>query len=107
MSNGVLGKAMTVANNDVVVYTVPATVDFATVSINLVNQDTVDATVKISIGTTVIPGPVDYIDFNSVLPANGGGLERTCFLVSAGENVIVRADTSNVSVRVYGLEKLL
>ncbi len=107
MSNGVLGKSMTVANTVVTLYTVPVTVDFATVSINLVNQDVVDATVKIAIGTSATPGIVDYIDFNAVLPANGGGLERTCFVVSAGENIFVESNTNNVSVRVYGLEKLL
>jgi len=107
MANGVLGKTMSVAGSEVTVYTAPANLDFATISINLVNQGAVDSLVKIAITTSPTPSPADYIDFNAVLPANGGGLERTCFVVSAGEKVIVEADSSNVSVRVYGLEKLI
>lgn len=106
MANGVLGKTMSVAGTEVIAYTAPANLDFATISINLVNQAAADASVKIAVTTSASASPGDYIDFNAVLPADGGGLERTCIVVSPGENVIIESDNSNVAVRVYGLEKL-
>lgn len=106
MSNGVLGKVMSSAGNEVTVYTVPPAADFATISINIVNKGTGDAKVKIAITTSAIPSPADYIDFESIVPGNGGILERTCIVCSASENVIIEGDTSDLAVRVYGLEKL-
>lgn len=106
MANGVLGKTLSVAGTEVIAYTAPATLDFATISINLVNQAVADAVVKVAVTTSASASPADYIDFNSVLPGNGGGLERTCIVVSPGENVIIESDNSNVAIRVYGLEKL-
>lgn len=107
MSNGVLGKSMSSAGSNVVVYTAPAGIDFATVSINLCNLGVADAGVRIAISTNVSPSPQDYIEYGSIVPGNGGILERTCMVVSPNENVIVFADSADVAVRVFGLEKPL
>jgi len=107
MANGVLGRVMSVANSDVVVYTVPSTVDFATVSINLVNQTGSAATIRIAIAASATPGLADYIEYDAILAGKGDGLERTCMVLSAGESIIVRSSNANVAVRVYGLEKLI
>lgn len=106
MSNGVLGKTMSTANTEVTPYTVPVTAEFATVSINLVNKGTVEAKVKIAIGTSLTAGAADYIEFGGIIPPNGGILERTCIVCSQNENIIVEADSNDVAIRVYGLEKL-
>ena len=107
MSNGVLGKTMTVANGQVIAYTVPSAAEFATVSVNLVNTNaTTDVAVKVAITTSATPSRSDYIDYGTILKAGGGILERTCIVVSPGENVIVESDSGDVAVRVYGLEKI-
>jgi len=106
MSNGVLGKSMTSSGNNVIVYTVPAGADFSTVSINLCNLGNVDSHVRIAITTSASPSPVDYIEYGAVIPGDGGILERTCMVLSPGENLIVWADSNDISVRAFGLEKI-
>jgi len=106
MANGILGKNMTVAGTNLAIYTVPPTAAFATISISMVNKGPSDADIKLAIGTSATPDPADYIEFGAVIPANGGGLERTCIVVSPGEIISVESTTANVAVRVYGLEKL-
>lgn len=105
MANGSLGKGMTQQGQYVNLYSVPADVLFATASINLVNMGQDDATVRIAIGTSDIPGPADHVDYNSVIPANGGILERTCIVCSANENINIFADSDSVAIRIYGLEQ--
>lgn len=106
MSNGVLGKSMSSAGSNVTVYTAPSGIDFATISITLCNLGGINAAVRLAIGTNVSPSPQDYVEYGAELPANGGILERTCLVVSPNENVIVFADSNDVSIRVFGLEKI-
>lgn len=103
--NGVLGKVVTTANQFVPVYTVPATADFATVSIYGCNKGTVDSKIRIAITTQGTPGPADFIEYDPVLAANGGTIERTCMIVDVNETVMVYADSANVVFRVAGLEE--
>jgi hypothetical protein len=106
MANGLLGKAMSVANNFVKVYEVPSTgVAFATASYNALNMDIADVFLKVAISTSETPSPADFIDFNAKIPLNGGIIERTCVAMSPGEKMFFQADSSNVSIRVHGLEK--
>jgi hypothetical protein len=107
MSNGVLGKSLSQAAANVIAYTAPVGLDFATVSINLCNLGAGDSAVRVAIGTSPNPSPQDFVEYGATIPGNGGILERTCMVVSAGENVIVFADSSEIAIRVSGLEKLL
>ena len=106
MANGVLGKGMSSAGNDLIVYTVPGGADFATISINLTNLGGVDSVIRVAISSSPTPSPQDYIEYGATIPGNGGILERTCMVLSPNENVIVFADSSDIAVRVFGLEKL-
>ena len=72
MSNGVLGKSMSSAGNNVIVYTAPAGIDFATVSINLCNVGAADAGIRVAIGTNAVPAPQDYVEYGAIVPGNGG-----------------------------------
>lgn len=105
MANGSLGKAMSQANSNVTVYTVPGNVQFAVVNINLCNTGGAEATAKIALTTSANPSAADYIDKGSKIPANGGILERTCMTLSPGEKVIVEVDNALTAIRVHGLEK--
>jgi hypothetical protein len=106
MANGLLGKAMSVANSWVPVYEVPvAGVVFSTVSYNVVNMDTVDIFLKMAITTSNSPSPADFVDFNAVIPSNGGIVERNCLVLSPGEKMFFQVSSGNAAIRVYGLEK--
>ena len=104
MARGLLGKAMSSANANVTLYTVPAGVQFATVQLIAANNDASDATMKVAVGTSAIPGVGDYIEHGVVVPSKGN-YERTCFLMSTGENLIINANNSLISLRVMGLEE--
>lgn len=107
MSNGLLGKAMSVAGSQVQGYAAPAGIQFATININCLNTDPVnEANVSIAITTSGAPSAADYIDKASIIPANGGVLERNCIIVSPNEKVYVKSDNSLVAIRVSGLEQL-
>lgn len=106
MANGVLGKGMTQANSSVVLYTVPANMQFATITVSACNQDqTNDVSFSMAVTSAANATPADYIEFGAILPVKGGVLERTCLVLSPGEKVIVQASSSEVSVRVFGLEQ--
>ena len=107
MANGVLGTGLSSANSNVAIYTVPASgVQFATISLTMVNTGTVPAKVKLAISTSLNPSLDQYIEFGAELAANGGVLERTCIMCSPGEKIVVNANTSDVAVRVFGMEQL-
>ena len=106
MSNGVLGKGMSSANANVIVYTAPGNADFVTTNISLCNLGNTDSVVRVAIGTSATPSPQDYIEYGSTIPGSGGILERTCLVLSPNEHVIVFADTPDIAIRVFGLEKL-
>lgn len=107
MANGLLGKAViTSIGTWTTVYTVPASgVQFATASIMLCNKATTDATVSVAVTTLATPGDADFIEYNAIIPASGGVLERTCIPVSAGETITVISNKTLVAVQVRGLEE--
>lgn len=105
MANGFLGKGTTTANTNAKIYTVPSNVQFSTVNIGVVNRGSVPATLRVAISTVDNPTASDYIEYGLILEENGGGYERSCLLMSPGERVLVWSDSSDVSVRVHGLEQ--
>jgi hypothetical protein len=105
MSNGLLGKSLSIAGEFVKVYQVPVGVDFATVTAAIINTGSSIAIVDTAISSSTIPGQIDHIGWNDEITADGGSLEYTCYLMSPGESLFVRADSSQVIIRAYGLEK--
>jgi hypothetical protein len=105
MAKGLLGKAMSVAGQNVEVYPAPGSIQFATVNVNIVNTDAAEATVRIAITTSVAPAAADYIDNGSKVPPLGGVLERMCIVLSPGEKVFVYSSNSNCAIQVRGLEQ--
>lgn len=106
MANGLLGKALTTSGSFVLVYTAPSNVKMAFFSLNAVNLATSEATIQVAITASGTPAPTDFIEYDTVLVANGGVLERTCLKCSAGESVFVKASNSEIAVRVFGLEEV-
>ena len=106
MSNGLLGKALSIAGDNVTVYTVPPTVEFATVTLLVVNTGSVLAKVDSYITADPTPSAIDTIGTQDELTANGGSLEYSCLVMGPGEKLIVKADNAECVIRVHGLEKL-
>lgn len=106
MSNGLLGKALSSSTQAVAPYTVDSNASFATVTASLVNTGPEDAKVTLSVTTAINPGLEDCIEFEAVIPASGGTLERTCMLMSPGEKLVMQCDKDTVVLRVTGLEEI-
>lgn len=103
--NSFRAKAGSSADTDVVVYTVPAGKQFANVALNLLNYGNEAAKVRVGITINASMTPVDAIEFETELAANGGQLRRTSLYLSAGEKLIVRSNKSTVAIRAVGLEQ--
>lgn len=101
--SGRLGKASLTANTDTDVYTAPAS-SIAAITVSFCNRATTSAKVRLAIRDGALANG-DYLEYDSDVPGNGV-LERTKIVVQAGETVTVRADSSNVSVRVHGFEEI-
>jgi hypothetical protein len=106
-ASGKLGSAnVASANTKTTVYTVPGSVSFATVSVNILNPTTTEASINLYYTSTPAnPGAADGIEHGAKIPANGGSLLRTCEVLGPGESVVVSSDVAGIVVRVSGLEK--
>jgi hypothetical protein len=60
--------------------------------------------VRLAIASTGTPSNSEWLEYDTVLPANGI-LERTGLVAQATKNVVVYFSTSNGSVSVYGFEE--
>lgn len=105
MAKGLLNKTMSVAEANVTAYQIPVGVEFANISIKLVNTSDIAAKVTVSLANTEIPSAVDHIEPFTELPPYGI-LNVSCELCSAGEYVVVYSDSSSVAIRVAGLEEI-
>lgn len=72
------------------------------VNINLCNRSAGPVKVRIAIGAGGAPAAADYIEYDTVLQA-GKPLERTGFVVAAGEKIWVRSDLVGVSARAHAI----
>lgn len=104
MASGRLGVAALAANTDTTVYTVPAGT-IASCNVALVNRGTTDAVCNVAFATSGTPTTAEFVEFGVKIPANGI-LERTAIVAGAGERVVVRSSTANVTVRVHGFEEV-
>lgn len=85
------------------VYTCPPAT-FAVVSLNLCNRNSTTARlVRVAIAATATPADEEFIEYDTELVASGV-LERTGLVLKAGQRIIVRADATDVSAVVYGIE---
>ena len=77
---------------------------FAVVSVSICNRSATAVTVRLALTTTgSSPATTDYLEYDSSLSANGV-LERTGIVMTAGNQLVVSAGTSNVlSVVVVGI----
>lgn len=102
MATGRLGTADLSATTNTTVYTCPADT-YAVVSVNVCNRAGTSASVRIALTDTGTPGNDEYVEYDLELLANGV-VERTGFVLSATQNVVVYSSAANVSAVVYGIE---
>lgn len=103
MATGILGQSSPAATTNTTVYTVPAATT-ATFNVSIVNTTTNIVTVRLAVASTGTPAASDYLEYDTLLPANGV-LERTGIVAQAAERVVVYASATGLSVSVYGYEE--
>jgi len=106
MAFGRFGVVATVANTDTTTYTVPANCSYAEVNIDILNNDPLDASLKVALSTSTTPTATEYIEDGAVVPSSGGILSRTGLVLSPGENVVVNSSLTGTIVRISGKEVL-
>lgn len=105
MRSGTLGKLALTAGTTTGIFKV-ATGNTAVISMSVVNTDPVtNAKVRVAITTAVGPSMGDYIEYDVVINAGGGVLERTGIVMGADDEIFFRSDISGVIARVYGYEE--
>lgn len=102
MANGILGTSDLSAASNTTVYTVPADT-FSVVTISITNRSSTDRNVRVALSATGTPSNAEYIEYDATLIGNGV-LERSGVVLDAEKNIVVYANSTDVSCVVYGLE---
>jgi len=102
MATGRLGTADLSPATLTTIYTVPTDV-FSVVSINVCNRSNNAQAIRIAASNTDAPTDAEWIEFDVELGAKGV-LERTGIIIGAGQRIVVRSSSTNVSVVVFGIE---
>lgn len=102
MATGKLGANNLAAATDTVVYTVPANT-FAVVTLSICNRNATNVAIRAAVADAATPTTAEFIEFDAELLSNGV-LERTGIVMNAGQNLVVRSDTINVSAVAMGIE---
>lgn len=103
MASGILGQSAPSATTNTTVYTVPSA-KTATFSVSICNRGTTLSNVRMAISATGTPANAEYIEYDTEVPANSV-FERTGLVAQATKNLVVYADSANLSVSVYGYEE--
>lgn len=99
MSSGILGGADLTATTDTTIYTVPDD-RVATLTVSLCNRNSTVVLVRIALVGDI----TNYIEYDFSLGPNLP-IERSGIALGAGQSVLVRSDTANISASVYGWEE--
>lgn len=104
MANGRIASSAPSANTNTSIYTCGVATG-VTVVLMMVNRGTTDAVCRVAICVgTGTPGNTDWIEYNFVVPANGGTFERSGIVLSNTEQVVVWTDSANTSWRLTGFD---
>ena len=95
MASGRLGAVDLAATTNTTVYTVPGS-KTAAFSVNICNRNASSITIRLALSATGTPGVTEWIEYDTVLVANGV-LERTGLMLDTGKLVVAYSSTANVS----------
>lgn len=101
MASGTLGQASLSATTNTTVYTVGATP--SVFNVNFTNTTGSPIGVNLAIAASSTPTAGEYLEYQTVIPANGI-LERGGIVATSGKLVVAYANASGISVNVYGYE---
>ena len=101
MASGTLGQASLAATTNSIVYTVGATPSVFNVS--MTNTTGFPIAVNLAIATTSTPVTSEYLEYQTVIPANGV-LERGGLVATSGKLVVAYATLAGITVNIYGYE---
>lgn len=102
MATGRLGVSAISAATLTTVYTVP-TGTYTVCNVSITNRNASAVRVRVAMATTATPNIQDYIEYDTVIVANGV-FERTGLVMNANLQLVVYSDTANVNATVYGIE---
>jgi hypothetical protein len=102
MATGRLGAENLPATTNTTVYTVPADT-FAVVTVSVANRSATNRNVRIALAAADTPDNAEYIEYDSQLIGNGV-LERGGIVMDTGKKIVAYANSTDVSVVVYGIE---
>jgi len=102
MATGILGTEDLSATTNTVVYTVPNET-FGVVTINIANRNAQARNIRIALAAADTPENAEWIEYDSELLGNGV-IERSGVVLDAGKRVVAYANSTDVSVVVYGIE---
>ena len=98
MATGKLGTASLAATTLTTVYTVPSSI-VASYTISVCNT-----TSRLAESTSGTPNASEYMEYGTVIPANGV-LERTGRVLGAAATVVAYASATGVSININGYEE--
>lgn len=103
MANGILGTpAALAATTNTTIYTVPSDT-FAVLTVNITNRSTQSRNIRLALAASGTPTTAEYIEYDTELLGNGS-LERSGIVIEAGKNIVAYANSTDISVVVYGIE---
>lgn len=75
-------------------------------NIRVTNRNNTPVSVKVALCKGASPLNQEYIDFDVTIPANGV-MEDTSLIIPSEETIYVWSNSSNVCVRVHGIEEIM
>lgn len=102
MATGILGTVDLAATTNTTVYTVPSDT-FSIVTISVCNRSSSNRDVRVALAAADTPVNAEYVEYDTELVGNGT-LERGGVVIDATKKVVVYANSTDVSVVVYGIE---
>lgn len=102
MATGRLGAEALAATTNTTVYEVPADT-FAVVTVNITNRSTGSRNIRLALAALDTPTNAEYLEYDTEI-VGAGVLERTGIVMDAGKKIVAYANSTDISVVIYGIE---
>lgn len=103
MPGKLLGRADLAATTNTTLYTVPVGAAVAA-TVGFCNRNGTAVSVRLAMSDGASPANADYLEFDTLIPANGV-LERGGIVLDAGKRIVVYSSGTGVSAQAWGFEE--